>query len=257
MRTRLLMAAAVALAVLAACNGAGRAPAEAPKAETEASGGYVAAPMLASARTAGGETVLEGTARPGARVRLGEPRGGETFAVADESGRWRMRLPAPAEPKIFGLSMAMDGRVVQAQGYILLNPAGRAALLRAGAGATAPGEPGSPRIAAFDFDREGGAVVSGVATPNAALSVRVDGRPSGAGRSGVDGRFNLALAQPITGGVHEIEIVGDAFRSAVAVDARPAAPLTAGPFRAVAGADGLRADWLTPGGGLQSTWILN
>jgi hypothetical protein len=252
------MAAPMALATLAACDGAGPPPpAEAPKAETEASGGYVAAPTVTGARAAGGEAVLEGTAKPGARVRLGEPRGGETFAVADGSGRWRMRLPAPTAPKIFGLSMTMDGRLVQAQGYILLTPDGRAVLLRAGAGASAPGEPGSPRIAAFDFDREGGAVVSGVATPNAALSVRVDGRPSGAGRSGADGRFNLALAQPITGGVHQIEIVGDAFRSAVAVDARPAAPLAAGPFRAVASADGLRADWLTPGGGLQSTWILN
>lgn len=256
MRTRLLMAASVAVVALAACGGRPQPePAPAPKGEADA--GYVAAPALTGARAEAGEAVLEGAAAPGARVRLAEPSGAATQAIANAEGRWRLRLPAPPEPRVFGLSMTTAGRVVQAQGYILLTPGGRAMLLRAGAGATSPGEPGSPRIAAFDFDREGGAVVSGVATPNAALSVRVDGRQAGAGRAGADGRFSLALPQPISPGVRRIEVVGDTFRSAIAVDASPAAPLTAGPFRASGGAEGLRADWLTPGGGLQSTWILN
>jgi len=256
MRTRVLLAA-VAVAGLAACNDRPSTPPPPAPHDADADAGYVAAPELTAAHAQTDEIRLEGTAAAGARVRLAEPAGPAAQARANGSGHWRMSLPAAARPRILGLSMAVEGRVVQAQGYLLLTPAGRAILLRAGAGASAPGPAGAPRIVAFDFDRQGGAVLSGAAAPAANVSVRLDGRQVAVGRAGADGRFSIALSQPVASGVHQVEVVGDAFRSAAVVDTTPAAPLAGGPFRAVASAQGVRADWLTPGGGLQSTWIFD
>ena len=49
---------------------------------------------------------------------------------------------------------------------------------------------------------------------------------------------------------------GDATENPVEVDATPAPALASGPFRAAAVAGGLRVDWMTPGGGVQSTILL-
>ncbi|HEY3694977.1 hypothetical protein [Phenylobacterium sp.] len=252
------MAAAALAGSLAGCHGKPAPPQPlAPKGETSADAGYIPAPSLDAAESSAGGVRLQGTAQPRARVRLAPPSGEALFAPADGRGRWRIVLPVAPGAWIFGLSMAADGRQVQAQGYVLVTASGRAAVLRAGAGAIVLGPPAPPRLTAVDFDRQGGAVVSGLAGPQAAVSVRVDGRPGAVGRADAGGRFSLALPQPLTPGSHQVEIVGDAFTDTVAVDATPATALSGGPFRATAAAGGLRADWMTPGGGVQSTWILN
>jgi hypothetical protein len=168
-----------------------------------------------------------------------------------------MDLPAAAKARVFGLSDVADGRRVQAQGYVLVSETGAATLLRAGVGSVVLSVADTPRLLCVDFDRQGGAVVSGAAPPDASVSIRIDGRPGPVGRADATGRFHLSLAQPLTGGRRQIRVLGDNFDLEATIDATPAAELGRAPFRAVRTHDGLRVDWLTPGGGLQSTWILN
>jgi hypothetical protein len=253
------MAASFLAAALAGCNGKPAPPqSEASAGEAPpANAGYAPAPSLSGAESSASGVRLEGRAQPGARVRLAQPSGEALYATPDEEGRWSLLLPAAKTARIFGLSMAADGRQVQAQGYVLVTATGRAALLRAGAGAIVLGPVRPERLTAVDFDRQGAAVVSGRADPDASISVRVDGRPSAFGRADAAGRFSLPLPQPLTGGPHQVQIVGDAFSDTAEIDAAPAQTLSGGPFRAFEAAGGLRADWMTPGGGVQSTWILS
>jgi hypothetical protein len=255
-RARRIKAAALA-ALLCGCGAPVQPdkPAEAGAPAGEA--GYVEAPSVTAVAPAGGSIRLEGDGPAKAQIRLATPAGSAFVAAADGAGRWRLTLPADSQTRLFGLSALSGGRRVQAQGYVLVAGTGDVALLRAGAGATRLQASASVRLTAVDFDREGAAIVSGSAPPESAVSIRVDARPGPVGRADASGRFSFSLTQPFTAGVHEVQMLGDAFDETAKVDASPAAPLGGMPFRASNTPYGLRVDWVTPGGGLQSTWILN
>jgi len=245
-------------AMLCGCGPQGRPVDEpAPDRETPAQAGYLAPPAVVGAQPLDGQILLTGQAAPHAAVRLATPQGEARAVAADAQGRWRLTLPPATEPRLFGLSMTAAGRVVQSQGYLLVTPQGRPVQLRAGAGALTLGAAGPPRITAFDFDADGGAVVSGVAAaPGAALSVRVDGRQMAEGRADDAGRFSVAFGQPLTQGRHALEVASEGVEHSAVIDLSPAAPLTGGPFRIGAAPRGVRVDWMTPGGGVQSTVLL-
>ena len=256
MRTRLLLALTAALGGLAGC-GDRQARGKHPQIDAGAleGEGFLAAPALTGVRAEGQMILLEGTAAPGAQMQL--EGAGRLATTTDRTGRWRFRLPASPEARVFGLSLRLAGRVVRAQGDVLVTPSGHAAMLLAGGGAVTPSATGAPRITAFDFDRQGAAIVSGVAPRGSAISLRIDGRQAAAGAVGPDGRFSLSLPQPVSAGAHAVELVGDAFRANVQIDSTPAPPMTDAALRTSLTAQGLRVDWTTPGGGVQSTWVLN
>ena len=164
--------------------------------------------------------------------------------------------PASSEAAIYGLSQNVDGRTVQAQGYVLVTPDGQGVLLRAGAGARTLSRDPETGLTAFDVDRDGGAVVSGRGPAGASVSARIDGHKLGEGRVEEDGRFALPLTGPVAPGSHSLKVFGDQVDASIVVDARPAAPLTSGPFRATPVPAGLRVDWMTPGGGVQTTLVI-
>lgn len=251
------MLAALALG-LVACgqDPAPKASPAASSAPAQADTGYLEPPLVAEVRLAGDELRLSGSAPASSRVRLATPQGEALFAEADTKGVWRLTIPRGAQPQIYGLSAASDGRTVQSEGYLLLTPDGEAALLRAGTGALRVGRAGKNDLDAIDFDREGGAVVSGRAPAGAALSVHVDGRKLAEGRADARGRYVLALTQQLEPGRRQVDVFGDATENPVEVEATPAPPLSSGPFRAAAVPAGLRVDWMTPGGGVQSTILL-
>jgi len=258
-RRRLLTTASLTLAAaLTAACGEG-APPLAPAAKTpgaQPDPGYFTAPRVTDARPEGARLRIMGQAPANSRVRLATPEGQAAFADADSKGVWTMALPTSPQARIFGLSASVGDRAVQSEGYVLVTPTGEPVLLRAGAGALRLGA-GASGVDAVDFDREGGAVVSGRAPAGAALSIHIDGRKFGEGRAGQDGRYALALTQqPLTPGAHQIDVFGDATENPVMVDASPAPTLSDGPFRAANVAAGLRVDWMTPGGGAQSTILL-
>ena len=246
-------------AVLPGCGvrqdaGAARPPAGVSALAEQA---YRAPPAITSAsRGAGGRVILAGLADPGARIRAATPAGQAVVARADRRGFWRIALPGAGELRLLGLSMSQGARTIQAQGYLAVTPEGEVAQLRAGAGALVVAGPGGAvRILAVDVDRQGGAVVSGVGAPGGSVTLIVDGVARGAARVDAGRRFVLALNEPLTPGDHRLEVDQGAARVEAAVSVSPPAPLTDGPFRAQRLAAGWRIDWLTPGGGLQSTLI--
>jgi hypothetical protein len=210
-----------------------------------------------SQRLAGGAVVLGGSSDPGTRVRLASPGGTMTPAVASGHGAWRARLPARDSVRLFGLAANEHGRTVQSDGYLAVTPGGLAAQLRAGAGARVIASKGPLRILSVDFDRKGGVVMSGIAAPREAVSLRADGAVRGRVLADGDGRFTFPFDEPLKPGIHNLEAVDGAAHSAASVALTPPAPLTAGPYRATHEADGWRIDWLTPGGGAQATLLLN
>ncbi len=249
-------AALLALVLACGCSeeGAWRNPALAQQAEGKAEAAYLAPPMVTTVTAAPSGLSLRGSAEPQSRVRLGAPTGEALFAQADARGQWSLALPQSPTVRLYGLSMVVADRTVQAEGYVAVLPGGRAVRLRAGAGAIPLTEPaGRLRILAVDYDRDGGAVVSGQATANAALVLRVDG-VNAQGKADASGRFSIAATEPLSAQSHQILVTGDG-EDRVVLSALRAAPLTSAPVRAAPEGGGWRIDWLTPGGGVQTTVI--
>jgi hypothetical protein len=252
----------VASVFVAACGPApeNSRPAERPGARPGAEQGYVAPPAVTGAqRAAGGRVLLTGHAAPAVKVRLASPAGATMFAMTDHAGRWRLLLPAAQDVRLYGLSAPGQGRPIQAEGYIAVTPSGLAAQLRAGSGAVVLGARASGvSLLAADFDRKGVVALSGVAPPGAPVTIAVDTAPRGSTRTGEGGRFMLALNEPLKPGDHVLTLTGAGGSGTQArVTIAPAAPLSGGPFRVELAPGGWRIDWLTPGGGVQSTLLFD
>lgn len=256
-RSRLFgVSVAIALVALAGCGRSARwrARPAAPAPDAKAEAAYLAPPQVLAGARAGAGIVVNGSAAPGARVRLGTPAGQAHLADADAKGGWRLQLPDGPDVQIYGLSMILAGRTVQSEGYVAVLPSGRVVRLRAGAGALVLGSSGDRlRITAVDFDRDGGAMVSGLAKPGANLMLRIGGVDS-PGVAGPDGRFSIAAKQPMPPGPQQVLVGGDG-EAVLSVDAARAPALGAKPMRAVRLGGGWRIDWMTPGGGVQTTVI--
>ena len=247
--------------LVSACGGGDeswKAQADPTAADTTAEAGYLAPPEVVSARLDGQAVRIEGSSAPGAQVRIAPPRGEPIFVKADVAGRWRATL-TPSQPvHLFGLSMTDGSRAAQAEGYVMMTAEGRVAQLRAGAGALslAPASAG-PRILAMDYDRDGGAVVSGTAAPGAALGLRIDRARRGETKADRRGRFSISLPEPLTMGAHEVEVAGEGGEDLLRADITPAGPISPGPYVGQRTPYGWRVDWMPPGGGVQTTLIFD
>jgi hypothetical protein len=254
------VAIALALTGLAACQARGVAPgagaSDARRGPAESA--YRAPPAVALATPRpDGRILLVGRAAPGARVRLSTPAGAAAFADAGSDGLWRLVLAPSPTPRLFGLAMIDHGLPVQSEGYVALSPRGGVALLRAGAGAVVMGAPSAgPDLAAVDFDSKGQAVVSGRASPRAHVEAWVDGARAAQGVAAADGRVSLALNAPLAFGARRISLIDGPRRADVEAVLDAAKPPAPGPYRAALTPRGWRIDWLTPGGGLQTTLLL-
>jgi len=247
--------AALALA-LSACGGKPATPQNKTAPETAAEAGYLEPPRVTGLRTVGRAMRLEGSAAPGARVRIASPAGDARFVQADAGGHWTANV-TPAQPvNLYGLSMKDGERMAQAEGYVLVTADGEAAQLRGGAGAVslAPASR-APRILAIDYDRGGGAVVSGVAAPGVDLMLRVDRAARGETKADKQGRFVIALTEPLKSGSHAFQVTGQGGEDVRQVAIGGQAHLTGGPYAGVRTDFGWRIDWMTPGGGEQTTLL--
>jgi hypothetical protein len=243
--------------ILTGCEGRSPPVTGEEAASAPAAADYVAPPTVRAVQATAAGLTLSGVAPPGARVRLATPQG-QAFAVAaDPAGRWSLALGVLDAPRVYGLSAIVRGRLAQSQGYVLVTPQGRAAVLRSGAAAWRIDRPPGVGLRTIDFDREGAAVVSAAVAPGAAVVVRLEGREAAQGRADRAGRFEGALPTPLQPGAHRLELSGEGFDEAVTVQVSPPAPLAQGPLRSQFTALGLRADWMTPGGGVQSTILVH
>lgn len=240
--------------LLAAC-GPQPAPSTAAASDTEAHAAYLTPPAVTEITLVEGRMQISGTAAANARVRLATPTGETSLATANAAGLWRLSAPAQPQAALYGLSQSLSGQTVQAEGYVMVTPAGAGYLLRAGAGAVRLGRPVAQGITAVDFDREGAAVVSGRAPAGTSLSAWVDGRRAAEGRADQAGAFSLSLNAPLRDGGHDVKVFGESIDSRISFSAAQAQPLVGGPFRVAPTPGGVRVDWITPGGGVQSTVV--
>lgn len=248
------LAGLIPLIGLAACSRVASGP-EAGSSAANAEAAYVAPPVVLAAQPSSGGVVLSGSAAPLAKVNLGAPSGEIITAEADGKGAWTATVPLSDQVRFYGLRMNVEDRVVQSEGYLVLTPNG-AAQLRSGGGARviAPASR-RPRILAIDYDAGGGAVVSGVGTPNAYVGLRVDRAARGESTVDAQGRFAIPLLQPLSMGGHEFEVAAEGGEDTARADvSRPAAP-SGGPYQATRFGGGWRIDWVTPNGGLQTTLL--
>jgi hypothetical protein len=251
------------LAAFAAVPGCDRGPSSQPRHETPpeavhpGEGGYAPPPeLVAVVRGGAGRLSLSGTAAPLAQVRLGSPGRTPLFAAADAAGRWRLQLSAPAQPLLLGLSMSDHGRTVQAGGYLFLSPEGQAARLRAGGGSEIL-DAGAERLVltALDYDNQRAATLSGLAPAGETVSVKVDGAGRRGAVAGLRGRFVAPLNPPLSNGPHTLEVAAGAADAVISIAVDSPAALTGAPYRITRTTAGWRIDWLTPGGGEQTTLI--
>lgn len=241
---------------LAACDGGPIWRGEA-RTQADAAAGYLAPPKVLAIRPAKSGVALAGSAAPGARVRLGSPTGEAFFAVADATGRWSIVAPGAADVRLYGLSMSVGKRSVQSEGYLAVTPEGRAAQLRA-AGGTYVLAPASrrPVILALDFDRDGAAMISGVGTPQAEIGLRIDRTAYGGADIDRQGRYSFALSRPLAPGVHAFEISAEGGEDLLTATIQRPTPLDR-PFVASRQDGAWRIDWMTPGGGVQTTLLFD
>jgi hypothetical protein len=223
---------------------------------------YLAPPGVSKVQLTARGVILSGSGPPRGRVRLASPAGQAQLADVDDKGRWTISLGAVPEPRIYGLSATIGGRSAQAEGYVLVTPQGQAALLRAGAGARRIDGPGKFGLRAIDFDRGGGVEISAAAPAGANVLLHFDGRLTTQGDADAAGHYDASLPGPgstteIRPGSHEVQVSGNGFSDTVTFQVSPAAPLAQGPLRSQITHAGLRLDWLTPGGGVQSTILVH
>ncbi len=91
------------------------------------------------------------------------------------------------------------------------------------------------------------------------MILRLDDRQVAESRADASGHYDVSLGspEPIRPGAHQVQIFGDGFSDSALVQVSPAAPLAQGPLRSQLTSAGLRVDWMTPGGGEQSTLLLH
>jgi hypothetical protein len=221
--------------------------------------GYLVPPEPDTVRRDGSGVVLAGRGPALGKVRLAQPNGQAVFAAVDAQGRWSLPLGPAQGPRIFGLSAISGSQTAQAAGYVLVTPAGQAAVLRAGAAAVRIDSVAAPGFRAIDFDAGGGLQVACAAPPRATVILSLDGRQIAEGRADEAGRFVASFPPPgrpgLRPGGHQLEMVGDGFADAASFTLGAVAPLAEGPMRSQLTPAGLRLDWMTPGGGVQSTLL--
>jgi hypothetical protein len=255
----LILAVAAVAAAVSGCSRPGPAQAATP-ASASPPAGYLPPPeILTVVRRPDNTAALSGTAGAGADVRLASPDGSALRAAADGAGGWSLTVPAARAPRLYSLSEMSGGRLVRARGYlaILPTPAPEAVMLRPTTAAAPIG--GGPRlsVSAIDFDGSGAAVVSGRSRPGETVRLRLDGKDVGEDRADPAGVFSVALPQALKPGPHMLTAIVNGLHASATLVAEPPAPIPAGPYAASRVAGGWRIDWITPGGGVQSTIVFD
>jgi hypothetical protein len=249
------------IAALGACHKPAAGPSSAKPAATPSSVGYVAPPEMKSVQhSAAGGVEIRGVSRPEALIELLGPDGTGFTATADHAGAWEMRAPS-VDPRLYVLAEKVADRLIRSRAYVVILPApGIAALgLRPGSGPRSFAIPSTdPVITAIDYDRGGAAVVSGLAGPDRAVKVQLDGQDVGEGRTDRAGAFSVSLSDVLKPGGHVAAVrviddqgVGDVAQARFEVG--PASAAFTPPLSAQRQDNGWRLDWQTPGGGVQTT----
>ena len=263
-----LIAVLAACALAAACSrapshAAAHAPApalaSAPAPEPEPATSYLAPPQLVKADRQAGGVLLSGTATPGAGLRLASPDGKAIATQVSGQGAWRISAPVGTTPRLYSLSEQVAGRRVRATGYIAVLPAPgpAAAMLHPAAPASLPSDDPARGFTAVDFDASGQAMASGRTVADETIRLVLDGREAGEDRADSAGVFSAALSQTLRPGTHLLVMTGERPESSETFTMAQAIRIATPPFDAARLDGAWRIDWLTPGGGVQSTVLFD
>lgn len=244
---------------LAAC-GPRRDARPSAAATTDDAAGYAVPPQIVSAQRLGDAVVISGQAQPDSRLRLQSPEGDAFGGTVGADGGWSMPAPTPGGPHLYAVGEEVSGRIVRAEGYVAALPTGRpAALLRPGVGALAlGGAPNGLQIGAVDYDVGGWAFVSGMAPPGAAVQLQVDDQPTTQDKADAQGRFSIPLKPAeLTPGAHRLQMLSATRNASAQIAVSPAGSIPATSYQARRQGAAWRIDWKTPGGGVQTSLILD
>ena len=213
---------------------------------------YASPPELKAAQRDGRDMLaLSGVSRPDAMIRVVLSDGRAMGATASHAGAWSVTVPGGPVVKLYSLSEDVAGQPLRARGYI-------AALPAPGARAGALSPVGSTlAITALDYDRSGVAVASGWARPGEEVRLLLDGAEAGEDRAAANGAFAAALSQSLNGGSHVLSAQSPSGRASAAFRAEPTAPISRPGFIATRVQAAWRIDWMTPGGGAQTTIVFD
>ena len=228
------------LALLAACSGERPDPASA---SVETVSAWSTPPRVeAVARTASGLTV-SGRAAPGARVVLRGADGTAFAASADDSGRFDIRMSAPAGDILMTPETQTGQDAAPAPERLLILAGGQGPIAMLAPGVAARRLDGAGALGAVDSDGQMLAL-SGRGAAGQPVRITLDGRPTAVATADAEGRWS-AVVGPSAG----------AARLGVGASLYDyPGPGGATPDATRAG-QGWRVTWQVPAGGRQSTWL--
>jgi hypothetical protein len=198
-------------------------------------------------------------------VRLQAPDGAAFAAASGDDGAWSITLPSSAQPRMFAMEGDDAGRILHAEGALLLlpPPGPRAVLARPGYGSLVLGAHATGlRLEGLDFDGAGGGAASGQAPPGAAVRLLLDHQPAGTGVADRDGRFTVLnldpRVAPMAPGPHlfRVETAGGGAQE-TRFDVADAAPPPGQVFMAKRTGAAWSVTWRIPGGGAQTSVIFD
>lgn len=220
-------------------------PAQKVSSRTETGSGWTRPPAIESVRRLSDALLFAGLAEPGARVVLRSGTGAAYAAVANDEGRFEIRVVAPTGDTLLRTEtqIGQDAAASPDQLLIIGGGHGPIAVLRAGGASRRLDS--APRLGAVDSDGRLRLASGRTPTPQRPVQVIVDGQAMPV-TAGADGRWVLVVG-PVSGS-GQIRVDGAAFgwpgdgsrREGLGVE-------RAG--------SGWRVDWSGPAGARQSTWL--
>ena len=239
MKRRNVLCALIGVSAAAGLGGCGDGPAEKGEDAAPAAAGWAIPPRIDSVLFAQASLIFRGQAQPGGRVVLRSAEGAAFAAVADDTGRFEIRMAAPAQPLILTPETQVGQEASPAPQRLLILEGGRGPIALLTPGAPTRRLDRSPALGAVDADGSS-LLISGRAAPDSAVAIAVDGRSLSA-TAGPDGVWWIGAkgAMLIT--------VGEANFTYPGGDTGAAWAERTG--------QGWRVRWTAPDGARQSTWL--
>lgn len=228
------------LALLAACSGE---QTDAARPQGDAVAGWATPPRVESVMRTGGGLTVSGQAAPGARVVLRGADGMAFAASADDTGRFDIRMSAPAGDVLLTPETQTGQDAAPAPERLLILAGGQGPIAMLAPGAASRRLDGAGALGAVDSDGRMLAL-SGRASPGESVRITLNGQPGAVAQANSRGHWTAAVG-PANGsarlgvGVRIYDFPGGD---------------GAGPQAARAG-QGWRLSWDVPAGGRQVTWL--
>ena len=240
--SRATFMAGLAVAVLGGCT---PAPVEKTSTRAVAGSGWTRPPVIDAARRAPAGLVFSGAAEPGARVVLRSDSGAAYAAVANDTGRFEIRMVTPPGDTLFRTETQVGQDAAPSPDRLLILAGGRGpiAIIRSG-GPTRRLDP-APGLGAIDSDGRLRLASGRTSTSDRPVQVVAGGETMPV-TPGADGRWSLVMGP--TPGADQVRVDGVPFDW-------PGDGASGEGLIVERAGRGWRVGWSGPAGARQSTWL--